>query len=75
MESAGPHSTVGIPEERKAHEKHETTRKGNMNGVAVTRYRRTRYWAVWLDHKLLAVVCYKKGALAIRDVLRSFLEC
>jgi len=37
--------------------------------IAITKYQHTRFWAVWLNDELLAVVCYKKGARAIRDVL------
>jgi hypothetical protein len=37
----------------------------------VTRYG-TRYWAVYLNHELLAVTLYKKGALAVqRAVIAS----
>jgi len=34
--------------------------------ITVTRHGRTRFWAVWLDDELLAVVLYRKGAEAIR---------
>jgi len=37
--------------------------------VSVTRYRNGRFWAVWLDHELLAVTVYRKGAEAIRREL------
>jgi hypothetical protein len=30
---------------------------------------RTRYWAVYVDGELLAVVLYRKGAEAIADML------
>ena len=30
---------------------------------------RTRYWAVYVDGELLAVVLYRKGAQAIADML------
>jgi hypothetical protein len=30
---------------------------------------RTRYWAVYVDGELLAVVLYRKGARAIADML------
>jgi hypothetical protein len=36
--------------------------------TTITRYG-PRYWAVYLDGKLLAVTVYKKGALAIKDAL------
>ena len=32
---------------------------------------RTRHWAVYVDGELLAVVVYRKGALAIADLLLS----
>src|SRR5262245_66262451 len=33
----------------------------------ITRYRNTRFWAVWEGHQLLCVTVYKKGAL---DIMR-----
>jgi hypothetical protein len=42
--------------------------------VRIERYRNTRYWAVWLDRELLAVTVYKKGAVAVRDVLCEILQ-
>jgi len=46
---------------------HEAPAAGRYAAAAieVTRYRRTRFWAVWLDHELLAVTVYRKGAEAI----------
>ena len=40
----------------------------------VKRYRKpdgyaTRYWAVYVDGELLAVVLYRKGAVAIADMI------
>ena len=42
--------------------------------IEVKRYQKhdgyhTRYWAVYVDGKLLAVVVYRKGAEAIADLL------
>jgi len=42
--------------------------------VEVRRYRKTdgyptRYWAVYVDRELLAVVLYRKGAEAVADRL------
>jgi hypothetical protein len=42
--------------------------------IEVKRYRKpdgyeTRYWAVYVDGELLAVVLYRKGALAIADMI------
>jgi len=30
--------------------------------LRITRYGTTRFWALWDDHELVAVVVYKKGA-------------
>ncbi|MCX6876368.1 MAG: hypothetical protein NTW21_21545 [Verrucomicrobia bacterium] len=35
----------------------------------IRKYRHTRFWAVYVDGELLAVVVYRKGALAIADML------
>lgn len=40
--------------------------------ISITKYGHTRFWAVWLDEELLAVVCYKKGATAIREAILGF---
>jgi len=37
--------------------------------IRITKCKNTRFYAVWLDGELLAVVCYKKGGLAIKHVL------
>jgi len=37
--------------------------------ITIKRYKNTRHWAVWKGEQLLAVVCYKKGAKAIKQVL------
>lgn len=42
--------------------------------IRVTKYKGTRFYAVWVDEELLAVVCYKKGALAIRRALLDALK-
>jgi hypothetical protein len=42
-----------------------TTRSTDMI-ITVTRYRSSRYFAVYVDGELLAVTVYKKGAEAIR---------
>jgi hypothetical protein len=39
--------------------------------VYITRYAKSRYWAVYHDDKLLAVTLYKRGANAIVQVLLS----
>ena len=37
--------------------------------IEVRKYRHTRFWAVYVDDELLAVVVYRKGARAIADML------
>ena len=37
--------------------------------IRITKYKKTRFYAVWLDGELLAVVCYRKGGLAIKKAL------
>jgi len=44
--------------------------------IEVKRYKKpdgyaTRYWAVYVNDELLAVVVYRKGAQAIADMLRN----
>lgn len=41
--------------------------KPTIKSVAVTK--RGRFWAVHTDGELLALVLYKKGAMAVRDLL------
>ena len=33
--------------------------------LRITKYRNTRFWAVWEGPQLLCVTVYKKGALAV----------
>lgn len=42
--------------------------------ITIARYKNTRHWAVWKEKELLAVVCYKKGAKAIKQVLTDLLN-
>ena len=37
--------------------------------IEVKKYRHTRFWAVYVDNELLAVVLYRKGAEAIAEML------
>jgi len=37
--------------------------------IEIRKYRHTRFWAVYVDGGLLAVVVYRKGAEAIADML------
>ncbi|MGD9007266.1 MAG: hypothetical protein PVG41_05060 [Desulfobacteraceae bacterium] len=40
--------------------------------IKIARYKKTRHWAVWRKDELVAVVCYKKGAAAIKQLLDRF---
>ena len=37
--------------------------------IRIEKYKKTNNWAVWIDERLVAVVCYKKGAQAIKDLI------
>jgi len=37
--------------------------------IEIEKYKNTRHWAVWKDKELVAVVCYKKGAEAIKHLI------
>ena len=37
--------------------------------IEVRKYRHTRFWAVYVDGELLAVVVYRKGARAVADLV------
>ena len=37
--------------------------------IEIRKYRHTRFWAVFVDSELLAVVVYRKGARAIAEML------
>jgi hypothetical protein len=37
--------------------------------IEVRKYRNTRFWAVYVDGELLAVVVYRKGAEAVRRMI------
>ena len=37
--------------------------------IKIEPYKNTRNWAVWYRNTLIAVVCYKKGAAAIKQLL------
>jgi hypothetical protein len=37
--------------------------------IRITKYKKTRFYAVWVNEELLAVVCYMKGAMAIKQAL------
>jgi hypothetical protein len=42
--------------------------------ITIARYKNTRHWAVWKGGQLLAVVCYKKGAKALKQLLIDLLN-
>ncbi len=37
--------------------------------IEIRKYRHSRFWAVYVDGELLAVVVYRKGARAVADML------
>jgi hypothetical protein len=37
--------------------------------VKIEKWKNTRFWGVWMDQELLAVVLYKKGAMAVRNAI------
>lgn len=39
--------------------------------LSITRYRDTRYWALWEGGQLLAVTVYKKGAVTLMRRLQQ----
>ncbi len=43
--------------------------KKRKPNIEIGHYRGSRYWGVWVDSELLAVVCYRKGAEAIKSAL------
>jgi len=38
--------------------------------IHISRYRTTRYWAVWSGAELIAVTVYRKGAQSVADQLQ-----
>jgi hypothetical protein len=46
-----------------------TCQIGGLGMIEVKKYRETRFWAVYVNGELLAVVVYRKGAQAIADHL------
>jgi hypothetical protein len=42
--------------------------------IKIAKYKNTRQWAVWKGEQLLAVVCYKKGAKTLKQVLTDLLK-
>jgi hypothetical protein len=45
--------------------------RGSDTKIIINRWKNTRFWAVWLNKELLAVVLYKKGAMAIKKAFLS----
>ena len=48
----------------------DISKKENLK-IEVSRYPQTRFWQVEVNDKLLAVVIYRRGALAIKEILES----
>jgi len=44
-------------------------KKVRESAIRVEKYRGGRYWSIWLGEELLAVTVYKKGAVAIKELL------
>ena len=42
--------------------------------IEIRKYRRTRFWAVYVDGSLLAVVVYRKGAEAVAQKIRALAD-
>ena len=42
--------------------------------IEIRKYRRTRFWAVYVDGRLLAVVVYRKGAEAVAQKIRALAD-
>ena len=41
--------------------------------IDIRKYRGGRYWGVWMGKRLLAVLVYKKGAIAVREeIIRMY---
>jgi hypothetical protein len=49
----------------------ESIMKKRKPNIEIGHYRGSRYWGVWIDSELLAVVCYRKGAEAIKSALMN----
>ena len=45
--------------------------EAGKTNVSVDRYPNSRFWQVTVNGKLLAVVVYRKGALAIKEVIEK----
>ena len=39
----------------------------------ISRYNKTRNWAVWANEELLAVTVYRKGAQAVLDYIHNII--
>jgi hypothetical protein len=42
--------------------------------IRIGKYKNSRQWAVWMKNELVAVVCYKKGAVTIKRLLMDRLS-
>ncbi len=43
--------------------------KTSPDNVCMGKYKNTRYWGVWINGKLLAVMVYKKRAVQSKEAL------
>ena len=44
------------------------------NKLHITRYNKTRNWAIWANEELLAVTVYRKGAQAVLDYIHTLIQ-
>ena len=44
------------------------------NKLHITRYNKTRNWAIWANEELLAVTVYRKGAQAVLDYIHTLTQ-
>lgn len=44
------------------------------NKLRITRYNKTRNWAIWANEELLAVTVYRKGAQAVLDYIHTLTQ-
>ena len=44
------------------------------NKLHITRYNKTRNWAIWANEELLAVTLYRKGAQAVLDYIQTLTQ-
>ena len=42
--------------------------------LRITRYQKTRYWAIWNEGELLSVTVYRKGAQAVLNYINNIIN-